>query len=1083
MYSFSELLMKARSGAKYKMKYKTTDKPPSGFEAIAGSKSGGYRKKFGGQWRYWYPWKYSSRVAQHGEYIGSEAHMHVGSEYAISTEKNGEKVETHLEVIEMEGDRVRVKNSATERERWMTKKKFTKLLQDHHAADIASHKEFLKRKVAEAVTTGTAKTKATWFDEAKRYGVFYDGDLDVKDYNATTPPSNISIMLHEDVAPRITKEVPNDVTNFPNANEEEGYYSLFRHQEEGISRILQSWDERDGFVLQDEAGLGKTLTAMGAMIARGGKRNLVVVPTAGGKGLKSQWAETGDLYNLNFKHPREGGDGYFVASYNELFTREEQPDGTFVILLKPEYEGKFDTIVFDEAHKMANPTGQEAQAAVKLQDQAEKVLYMSATPYTNIKDLHYLRKMGWFKTGGEFVEWAEKLGAGVSRRGMEQGAIPFDVKNPRSPLPSVAVAALLHASGGGAKRVPNYAAMTNRQGEVVDLNVNFGKVKASEMDPVYSEAFSAADKVKRLAIEAGLNPLTTGGRIFGWKRQAWEAAKAEQAVSMAIDKLNGDPNAQVLLFTAYTKHTNKRITGIADSIRHRVHVSQTLPESALEYADQIDAIAASMPERDTLKYMTIKLGSHLAGRELTYEEAKEYVGQAHGGADAKEETAAYQRGDKRVIVGTMAKGGTGLSYHDRKGGRPRTQINLTLPLSGADFQQVAGRSYRMGSQSDVDMIWMQGDDKFETHLGELVGKKLANMGALVEGNPGANKTTGELLSWEHSYSIDESKNDEVEDAFSALETATSKSEVEVAKDYFRESVYGFQRGEDVLEAVGLKTATSRNKTRDFRARQAIAKVGTVGIGVSRTGKGLVLRGAEDGSHAHEVLNQLYYGGKKTKNKRAQIGTYNKKNGTWLIRDPADMRKIAKLMGTEKTEVPAISDWSEASLAMAVTGRPDEHSPESRSSGLGDGPFSELIASARAKKDKSPKAERHIKGPKIHQTNRGPAVEIKLTPRLRDEFQALEADTYGYDPDNPDFAQRQENREEFIDSFQSGKWTKEALEYALDPNSGAIDNAGEVWSEGAGGGDPRYRGHFQRSLRTLKKRAQAALAALGGHPLG
>ena len=120
MYSFSELLTKARSGAKYKMKYKTTDKPPSGFEAIVGSKSGGYRKKFGGQWRYWYPWKYSSRVAQHGEYIGSEAHMHVGSEYAISTEKNGEKVETHLEVIEMEGDRVRVKNSETEINNWLT---------------------------------------------------------------------------------------------------------------------------------------------------------------------------------------------------------------------------------------------------------------------------------------------------------------------------------------------------------------------------------------------------------------------------------------------------------------------------------------------------------------------------------------------------------------------------------------------------------------------------------------------------------------------------------------------------------------------------------------------------------------------------------------------------------------------------------------------------------------------------------------------------------------------------------------------------------------------------------------------------
>jgi hypothetical protein len=1059
---FTALLFKAR---KFKMKYKTGQKPPSGYIAVEGSTSGGYKKKFGGQWRYWYPWKYSKRVAQHGEYIGAEEHMHVGSMYEFSFKDGGETKRTHLEVIAMDGDRVRVKNTESGSEKTLTKKNLSKLLQDHHAADISSHQEFLKRKVAQAVQTGTTKVKEKWFDEAKRYGVYYDGDLDLSSYNAKTPPSNISLMKHEDIAPRITKQVPFEVSNFTNPNEEEGYFKLFRHQEEGISRILQSWDERDGFVLQDEAGLGKTLTALGAMMARGGKRNLVVVPTRGGKGLKGQWQESGDLYNLHFKNPKEGGDGYFVAAYNELFTKEEGPDGEKIFHLKPEYEGKFDTIVFDESHNMANPKSGESQGAVLLQDKADKVLYMSATPYTNIRDMHYLRKMGWFKNGGEFVDWAENLGASISRRGKVAGAIPFDVKNPRSALPAVAVAALLHASGAGAKRIPNYAAITNRKGETLNLNVNFGNVKSGELNEGFQQTLAAADKVKKLAIDAGLNPLTTGGRMFGWKRIAWEAAKADKAVNEAKRKLDADPNAQVLLFTDYTKFTNRPIRGIAESIRYRVNETKTLPESSLKYADEIDKIADTMVERDTLNYITQKLGSHIAGKELSVEEARDYVAQVHGGADAKLETADYQSGRKRAIVGTMKKGGTGLSYHDRTGGRPRTQINLSLPLSGTDFQQVSGRSYRMGSQTDVDMIWMHGDDAFEKHAGTLVGKKLANMGALVEGDPGANVTTGELLSWENAQSVDPN---EVTEAIEVVETSKEPQGVAEAKDFFRESVVGLQEGGDILSAVGVRVAGSREKTRDFRARVAVAQLGAVGVGVSKTGQGLVLRGAEDGSYAHDVLSEMYYAPSKTKVKRAQIGTYNKNNGTWLVRDPADARKIAKRLGVDKKKMSAVEGWDDASLAMAVTSRPAHHAPEAND----QGPFSELLTEARKETSKPRTAKETIK--------------LKVQPRVMDEFQALEIDTYEYDPtdpNNPRFP-RDLEKEGFIEAARSGQWTKEALHYSL-TESGPVDNALDIVNlhledpKSLSKEDLKEYRLVRNGLKSFKRKAEERLIEMGG----
>jgi len=53
---------------------------------------------------------------------------------------------------------------------------------------------------------------------------------------------------------------------------------LFDHQKEGLSGLSRRWKQRDGIILQDDAGLGKTNTALAALVAHGGKRNLIIVP-------------------------------------------------------------------------------------------------------------------------------------------------------------------------------------------------------------------------------------------------------------------------------------------------------------------------------------------------------------------------------------------------------------------------------------------------------------------------------------------------------------------------------------------------------------------------------------------------------------------------------------------------------------------------------------------------------------------------------------------------------------------------------------------------------------------------------------
>ena len=344
--------------------------------------------------------------------------------------------------------------------------------------------------------------------------------------------------------------------------------------------------------------------------------------------------------------------------------------------------------------------------------------------------------------------------------------------------------------------------------------------------------------------------------------------------------------------------------------------------------------------------MTVELGSHLAGRKLSLEEAKQYVGQVHGGANSKEETAEYQKGNKRVIVGTIKKGGTGLSYHDRQGGRKRHQINLSLPLAGAEFQQVSGRSYRMGSQSDVDMVWLHGDDDFEKKVGGIVGRKLASMGALVEGNPAANVSAQDMLNWETAQASDL---DEYAESVTAIETG--KGDVEQAKDFFRESVQKLRDGTDVLEEVGVRVTGSRERTRDRRARLAVAQLGSIGIGVQKVGSGVKITGMPIGTEAYERVKEMYAPKPGAKKKAFNLAKYNAKDETWTIRDPNDVRKIAIKLDVAKREVSPVSGWDDATLAQAVAANANHHMTYKMSESTA-GPFTRLLEQARQLTDQA-----------------------------------------------------------------------------------------------------------------------------------
>lgn len=702
------------------------------------------------------------------------------------------------------------------------------------------------------------------------------------------PPSDNSpaISLHPDLWPQMDElpELPNHVVNFPtpaalrdSTGAVTGHIErLYSHQAEGVQRVLYGWQKGDGVVLQDDAGLGKTNIALGALVANGGKRNLIVVPVAGKEGLKAQWIgeRAAGLYDVDVKgaatrttrtgrevvdfkpdeiSPTE--DGTYIVSYDELWETRRDADGKVMRdakgkpikqLRKSIFDGKWDAVAFDESHTMQKQGGMYSNGGKSLQKIAKKCLYMSATPYTNVSDMHYLTKLGLFGDGDEeFAKWALLAGARVEGN---------SVKNPTSHLPMAAIAATLHVHGKSVKRSTSLEGVTS----------NFDLASREGLTDEQAKAFKVADKVIALASEA-VNPTILRGLYIGWNRQYWETCKVDRAVELG-KKAIAD-GKQVAFFTSYKAANHNHLRAIPRMLEKRAakmsmsdspHVQRRAEELA-QLAEEIRAVIHDeMPEgRSAVHTLVEAFGGG------------DQVAEIHGDTNKKPhaEQESYQAGKKRVCVATMARGGTGISLHDTTGESPRVQINLSLPWSGREFNQVAGRSHRLGSKSNTEMVWMIGEDDHEQHNGAVVAKRLQSMGSLTTGDPEITVDAAHLLNWEFAANAPDSDDvDALADALIGMEDdaeaaaavageaaaaddlddlgddleweappvnvaggkedrmrgAADSEHAQAARDYFREFAERVKGGANVLQER-FEEAQKRHKQEGFRRSRRAAE--------------------------------------------------------------------------------------------------------------------------------------------------------------------------------------------------------------------------------------------------------------------
>jgi len=190
------------------------------------------------------------------------------------------------------------------------------------------------------------------------------------------------------------------------------------HQLEGMRAILAAAAAgRSGFLLADDVGLGKTITAWAAVLQMPAARAILIVcPLA----VVAHWRRTVQAMG-------DGGRTIVLLNYERLGKLfEVAPEARRKIrskkgLARAGSAETFDVIVWDESHRCKNPTAARSKLAAKLNARAGLVLWLSATAGQNPLELSYLAPLLARVTGSraadlkDFEQWCTAQGLGVTR--------------------------------------------------------------------------------------------------------------------------------------------------------------------------------------------------------------------------------------------------------------------------------------------------------------------------------------------------------------------------------------------------------------------------------------------------------------------------------------------------------------------------------------------------------------------------------------------------------------------------------------------------------------------------------------------
>ncbi|MFT3771506.1 MAG: DEAD/DEAH box helicase [Minicystis sp.] len=214
----------------------------------------------------------------------------------------------------------------------------------------------------------------------------------------------------------IEREINDDPR--PAASAPRASITLRPHQREGARAVLAAVAAgRSGFLLADDVGLGKTITAWEAVLQMPAARSvLIVCPLA----VVAHWRRT-------VQGMGDGGREIVILNYErlgklfEVSAAARKKIRSKKGLARAGSAAEFDVIIWDESHRCKNPTAARSKLAAKLNAHAKMAIWLSATAGQNPLELSYLAPLLASVTGSraadlkDFEQWCIAQGLGVTR--------------------------------------------------------------------------------------------------------------------------------------------------------------------------------------------------------------------------------------------------------------------------------------------------------------------------------------------------------------------------------------------------------------------------------------------------------------------------------------------------------------------------------------------------------------------------------------------------------------------------------------------------------------------------------------------
>lgn len=446
-----------------------------------------------------------------------------------------------------------------------------------------------------------------------------------------------------------------------------------KDQKEAIQAILTAKKAQSpGFLLADQVGLGKTLSAWESILQMDPKKKkniLVLCPL----GVIAAWRST--IENIG-----DEGNRILLLNYDKLKKIYELADGVKTKSLKGVAKrGKplqFDIIVMDESHKLKNIQAARSKLATGLYKEAGFIIWMSATAGQNLLELTYLAPLLAHRTGDrvteitkDFESWCQKHGAPLSR-------------------------------GKYGKWILEASQDSNKMIHDLLFKPQKGVLGAIRRRP---QDIAGWPEIQRIATPVELNPQNTQLYQLAWE-EFLEAIETGKSTPAGRKNILASPQ------------------GMAGLIRLRqkasiLKVNETC-ELALELIENGLQVAISCQYLDPLQ----KILERLTKEKIT---VTRFTGQENP-TQKEQNRISYQKGEAKVILFTVEEG---ISLHSGEFNNvPRAQINHDPRWSAITANQIDGRSHRNGTFAPV--YWMFLKNTIEERIITKLMERMTSMGEI-----------------------------------------------------------------------------------------------------------------------------------------------------------------------------------------------------------------------------------------------------------------------------------------------------------------------------------------------------------------